>query len=515
MTSQWGVELWDCSTAVLQKYDDDSTLLEQCREFVKVQSKIEAQYVKDMKANIESTRKAFKVFEEKDSFKEMTTLKAWGLAVKESEDMMKQHESVADAMLKDVCDPVKVLLKTRKSEADRLAKDLAKLHKELDKNEQIHQAKKKKSESEAKAAADTEGKLATANKGKAPQKAKIQKLEDEVKAAQAKAETAKNELTIAVANVQEARTKHHMDSMKSFMNDVQKQQTQLVENNGLFLSKFALLHRDIQPHMNSCVQGLEGAADMVDAGADVEAFKTLTKTGSLPEQAIRPAGDVTVQQIHQKRVSKNKIFKTTSRKKDAIRDDFGHLPPEQRKRALKSKLSELNVTLAKEAKAQQGLEKTIEAYTKNPQMGDEKSKKKMVTELEEVNKTMTKLNHNLEKFELYLSAIEGTAVPPTRRAPPASVPASASAPTPRAAAPDPDSSSGEEEDFEDDVDDAPETSSATCLYAFEGSNDGELPCTVGETVSVTEPDNEGTGWIRVVNATGGEGYVPTAYMQCS
>jgi len=128
------------------------------------------------------------------------------------------------------------------------------------------------------------------------------------------------------ANVQEARTKHHMDSMKSFMNDVQKQQTQLVENNGLFLSKFALLHRDIQPHMNSCVQGLEGAADMVDAGADVEAFKTLTKTGSLPEQAIRPAGDVTVQQIHQKRVSKNKIFKTTSRKKDAIRDDFGHLP---------------------------------------------------------------------------------------------------------------------------------------------------------------------------------------------
>lgn len=208
------------------------------------------------------------------------------------------------------------------------------------------------------------------------------------------------------ANVQEARTKHHMDSMKSFMNDVQKQQTQMVENNGLILSKFALLHREIQPHMNSCVEGLEGAADMVDAGADIEAFKTLTKTGSLPEQAIRPAGDVTVQQIHQKRVSKHKIFKTTSRKKDAIRDDFGHLPyvfkgrvgfvwllwlvycrrgsscsllppagvpfspivlarhrltsptpcaflvasPEQRKRALKSKLSELNVTLAKEVR---------------------------------------------------------------------------------------------------------------------------------------------------------------------
>jgi len=43
-----------------------------------------------------------------------------------------------------------------------------------------------------------EAKLATANKGKAPQKAKIQKLEDEVKAAQLKAEMAKNELTIAV-----------------------------------------------------------------------------------------------------------------------------------------------------------------------------------------------------------------------------------------------------------------------------------------------------------------------------
>ena len=33
-------------------------------------------------------------------------------------------------------------------------------------------------------------------------------------------------------------------------------------------------------------------------------------------------------------------------------------------------------------------------------MGDEKSKKKMVCELEEVKKTMTRLNHTLEKFEL-------------------------------------------------------------------------------------------------------------------
>ena len=54
---------------------------------------------------------------------------------------------------------------------------------------------------------------------------------------------------------------------------------------------------------------------------------------------MQPTAKVTVQKVNQRRVLKNKLFKTTSRKKDAIRDDFGHLPPEQRKKAIQAKVA--------------------------------------------------------------------------------------------------------------------------------------------------------------------------------
>lgn len=46
-------------------------------------------------------------------------------------------------------------------------------------------------------------------------------------------------------------------------------------------------------------------------------------------------------------------------KQDAVREDFGHLPPEQRKNAIKAKLAELNDQKAKADKV--GSLKTIAA----------------------------------------------------------------------------------------------------------------------------------------------------------
>jgi hypothetical protein len=48
---------------------------------------------------------------------------------------------------------------------------------------------------------------------------------------------------------------------------------------------------------------------------------------------------ITVQEVNQKRVTKKKFFSTTTRKKDAVREDFGHLPPEQRRLVTHSLLS--------------------------------------------------------------------------------------------------------------------------------------------------------------------------------
>lgn len=63
-----------------------------------------------------------------------------------------------------------------------------------------------------------------------------------------------------------------------------------------------------------------------------------------------PTTSTTVQQVNERRVLKKKLFATTSRKKDAVREDFGHLPPEQRKKAIQAKVAELTAEHDKETK---------------------------------------------------------------------------------------------------------------------------------------------------------------------
>jgi hypothetical protein len=47
---------------------------------------------------------------------------------------------------------------------------------------------------------------------------------------------------------------------------------------------------------------------------------------------MSPMTALSVHEINKKRVEKSKLFHTTTRKKDAVREDFGHLPPEQRRK---------------------------------------------------------------------------------------------------------------------------------------------------------------------------------------
>ena len=51
---------------------------------------------------------------------------------------------------------------------------------------------------------------------------------------------------------------------------------------------------------------------------------------------------------------------------------------------------------------------------------------------------------------------------------------------------------------------------ATVLYAFAGSNEGELPVAEGDQIAVLEDD--GSGWVRAA-LNGQEGYVPQSYIQ--
>eukprot|EP00040_Diaphanoeca_grandis_P039936 m.260652 g.260652 ORF g.260652 m.260652 type:complete len:540 (+) comp40408_c0_seq1:262-1881(+) len=531
----WGVELWDCDKLVMQRMENCMGFLEKTKEFMQNRAKIEAQYAKDMKALVEFTAKQFRSSAEKEDLGNTSIVTSWEMALKETTDMYKQHEKIASDLTTKIISPMKIVRSKQKAEHEKFGKEISKHQKVLEKSEHQFEQKKKTFEKHTKDEADTRHKLQTAE-GK-HEMVKVKKLEDEVKSAAHRTESSKVEFDLGQAQVIHARTIYYKEHLCSIINQVQKVETEDCVSHAQYLKTYATTHQEVHDINEMCIKGLETATATVNPADDIAKFVVITKTGCHPDERIKPvtgsAKQRSVQEINHKRVTKTKLFKTTTRKKDAIRDDFGHLPPEQRKRAIRDKLAELRAAHTKENKVAPQLESMISKYTEDPAFGDEKSKKKLILELNEIKKNVAHLDTEIYKFELYLSLIEGT------DAPTAKVDASpTSAPRKESDLYENLENLGEEEDFEEDfsddeststsvaatptitspkqeeaVDDMPEAQTAKAAYDFAGDNPGEIKLVQGESLSVVEADAENTGWVRVVNTLGVEGYVPTTYLE--
>ena len=263
----------------------------------------------------------------------------------------------------------------------------------------------------------------------------------------------------------------------------------------------------VHPFIGAAIDNLIGAAEAVDPVSDSQLFVTQTETGNSIQSRIEGGmGGKSVLDVNKKRVEKSKLFKTTSRKKTAIREDFGHLPPAQRKRALEGKLAEVNAAVEKENKQILGLQKTVDVYTAQPGMGDAKALAQCKDELAESQKRHSALQMDVTKFTLYLEAM-------------------AEAPNAGGGA----ASYAEEEEWSDDEPAAasaaappppaapapaappPGQRMATVLYDFPGTNEGELAVQAGATLTVSEDD--GSGWMQVVRDDGVAGIVPSSYVK--
>ena len=54
--------------------------------------------------------------------------------------------------------------------------------------------------------------------------------------------------------------------------------------------------------------------------------------------------------------------------------------------------------------------------------------------------------------------------------------------------------------------------SLTCVWSSAGTSEGTISITEGELLSIMEED-KGDGWMRVLRASGEEGYIPSAYVK--
>uniref|UniRef100_A0A8C2WQI8 Formin binding protein 1 n=1 Tax=Cyclopterus lumpus TaxID=8103 RepID=A0A8C2WQI8_CYCLU len=168
--------------------------------------------------------------------------------------------------------------------------------------------------------------------------------------------------------------------------------------------------------------------------------------------------------------------------------DCSHLPPEQRRKKLQTRINNINQEIQREREQRDALLKMREVYEQNPQMGDADS---LEPRLEEVKQSLQRQEEELTRNQ---------------------VPPDGSYTEDHSAELQFKSRSSEfDDDFEDEE---PLPSIGTCksLYPFQGQNEGTLSLVEGELLSVVEED-KGDGWTRVRRNLEEEGYVPTSYIK--
>uniref|UniRef100_A0A8C5C7R0 Thyroid hormone receptor interactor 10a n=1 Tax=Gadus morhua TaxID=8049 RepID=A0A8C5C7R0_GADMO len=214
----------------------------------------------------------------------------------------------------------------------------------------------------------------------------------------------------------------------------------------------------------------------------------------------------------------------TLRRSPTVTEDFGHLPPEQRRKRLQKKRDEIAKELQKEVDQSEALEKMRDVYEKNPQMGDPAS---LAPQNSQTAQNIERLRGELAKYEVRppcLSRLETKCFHIVSCSTLTNVPSLPSSPD--GAQSDegtPDHSQAiyaefdddfEEEEEEEEVEEEEPTvaiGNCTAMYNFPGASEGTISMQEGEVLDVVEED-KGDGWTRVRRTNGDEGYIPTSYV---
>uniref|UniRef100_A0A3P8VGI4 Formin-binding protein 1-like n=1 Tax=Cynoglossus semilaevis TaxID=244447 RepID=A0A3P8VGI4_CYNSE len=171
--------------------------------------------------------------------------------------------------------------------------------------------------------------------------------------------------------------------------------------------------------------------------------------------------------------------------------DCSHLPPEQRRKKLQTRINNINQEIQREKEQRNALLKMREVYEQSPQMGDPSS---VEPRLEEVKHSLQRLEEELRRHQVLYIHPDGSYTEDQN-----------------AELHFKSRSSEFDEEFDEEE---PLPSIGTCksLYQFQGQNEGTLSMVEGELLSVVEED-KGDGWTRVRRNMEEEGYVPTSYIK--
>ncbi|KAL2101562.1 hypothetical protein ACEWY4_003323 [Coilia grayii] len=523
----WGTDLWDQYDIIDKHTQSGLDLVEKYVKFVKERTEIEQNYAKQL-------RNLTKKYSPKRGSKEeqecrFSNHQSFLDILNEMNDYAGQRELIAENMMMNICieltkylQELKQERKSHLSEAKRAQQSLESTYKQLDSSKKRFEREWREAEKAAQYAEKTDLDINAT-------KADVEKAKQQAHMRSHVAEECKNDYAAQLQKYNKEQGQFYFTDMPLIFNRLQDMDERRVKKLAQGYVLFSDTEKHVMPIIGKCLDGITRAGNNVNERNDSLALIEQHKSG------FERPGDLEFEDYSQgiNRTSsesslgtpkgpldllgknRSKPFWLFSKKsKPTVTEDFGHLPPEQRRKRLQQKLEELAKELQKETDQSEALGKMKDVYEKNPQMGDPAS---LAPQINQTTQNMERLRGELSKYENWLAEAGGRG--DTLRHSMQSFNNNGAHDTysPDGAHSDegtPDPSQAIYAEFDDDFEEeelAAPIGQCTALYNFPGSSEGTISMQEGEVLSVVEED-KGDGWTRVRRSNGDEGYIPTSYV---
>ncbi|XP_061089299.1 thyroid hormone receptor interactor 10b isoform X1 [Conger conger] len=567
----WGTDLWD-QYDVLDKHTQSGLdLVDRYVKFVKERTEIEQNYAKQLRnLSKKYTPKRGSKEEQECRF---TNQQAFVDILNEMNDYAGQREIIAENMMLSICLELTKYLQEVKQERKSCLSDAKKAQQTLESSYKQLDNIKKRFEREWREAEKANQNAEKVDQDSTATKADVEKAKVHAHSRTHTAEESRNDYAALLQKYNKEQNQFYFTEIPQIYSKLQEVEERRVRKLAEGYTLFAEMEKRVMPIIGKCLEGIAKAGNNSNTNAErdsmllVEQHKSgFERPGDLEfedyshgmnrassESSLgTPKGPLDLLGKNKKLwpFSKKKLppppltpdpspanglpgpkfsrdplsyclkeinrtvkprissFRTL-RRTPAASEDFGHLPPEQRRKKLQQKMDDIGKELQKEVDQSQALEKMKDVYEKNSQLGDPSS---LEPQISQTALNVQRLQGEMQKYESWLIDAGGQAL-------------SRHGSTNNNTHDKSGSESSHENnpqaiytEFDDDFDDEEEIfapiGQCTALYNFEGSSEGTIPMRTGEVFAVVEED-KGDGWTRVQSASGDEGYIPTSYVKIS
>lgn len=569
----WGTELWDQTDSIALHMQKGIDSCEKFSHFLKEKCSLENEYALKLKRIVKSYQPKRK---EEDC--EFTCTKAFQDMISEINDIAGQHECIAENLTSRTVKNLQLLIQQLKNDRRKHLQENAKQNSSMQNQWQQLDRLKKQYEKTFRESEKARELFLRADADINLSRAEVEKARTIMKQKQQFCDSAKCEYASELQKTNSYQREHFDRLMPEITQRLQDLEESRINSMMSFYKECVDIERKVMPIISKCIDGMEKASGLVSSSTDTKVVIDKYKSGFLPPgdipfeelclendspDKVSPA--VSVQSITRGDAGKSKSPAAPAKpkkkankilglfgasKNDEVKEDFSHLPPNQQKKKLLQQINSLKTSVAKETAERDGMLKLQDVYQKNPALGDAQLLGK---QLDESAHELENLIAEMQKFQMYLAEVDGTAPQQESWSTNQSVnkiqtrseghlqPVQASSNEDqddqslqsfdmesqnldlnldvkminKAKDGFSDVSDGSFDGPEESLNTAPEAELGFCtaLYPFTAQNEQSLSMAEGEQFTILEQD-QGDGWIRVRNSSGAKGFVPCSYVKC-